>query len=277
MIKSALDAPTLDPTNQVIQGLWIGPRLSVLEQLSIRYFLAHGHDYHLYVYDDVEGVPPGTTLKDGKAIVDPSRIFTYQQGFGRHSYAGFSNLFRYELLLQRGGWWVDSDVVCLHTLDTPREQVFASSNEINYGLAANCCVMKTTAGSRLAQRLVEEFNRFDTNTLLFGQSGPLLLQRIIREEHLEADIAAPEEYCPVGWRDVGRIVYRRRSLALKQVLRDIKRRVRSLYRPDLRIGTITRATRTLHLWNEVWRSSGIDKNQMYAQSCLYEQLKRRYL
>ena len=32
---------------------------SVLEQLSIRSFLSHGYPYHLYVYNDVRGVPEG--------------------------------------------------------------------------------------------------------------------------------------------------------------------------------------------------------------------------
>src|SRR5258706_6206464 len=40
--------------NKIIQGLWIGPTLSQMEQLSIASFLANGHEYHLFVYDDVK-------------------------------------------------------------------------------------------------------------------------------------------------------------------------------------------------------------------------------
>ena len=32
--------------NKIIQGLWIGAELSVMEQLSISSFLLNGHDYH---------------------------------------------------------------------------------------------------------------------------------------------------------------------------------------------------------------------------------------
>ena len=46
--------------SQIIQGLWVGPELSVMEQLSVSSFLRHGHQYHLYVYDDVKNVPAGT-------------------------------------------------------------------------------------------------------------------------------------------------------------------------------------------------------------------------
>ena len=96
--------------NDTIQGLWIGPELSVMEQLCISSFLAHGHEFHLYVYADVRNVPSGTVVRDGNDILHESFIFRYREN---GSLAGFANYFRYDLLLRRGGWWVDLDVVCL--------------------------------------------------------------------------------------------------------------------------------------------------------------------
>ncbi len=46
--------------NKIVQGLWIGNKLSLLEQLSLKSFMANGHEYHLYIYDDVENIPEGT-------------------------------------------------------------------------------------------------------------------------------------------------------------------------------------------------------------------------
>ena len=37
------------------------------------------------------------------------------------------------------------------------------------------------------------------------------------------------------------------------------------------------STRAVHLWNEMWRRDGSDKDQDYPPGCLYEQLKRMYL
>ena len=34
-------------SNRVIQGLWVGTHLSRMEELSMRSFLAHGHEYLL--------------------------------------------------------------------------------------------------------------------------------------------------------------------------------------------------------------------------------------
>ncbi len=52
-----------------------------------------------------------------------SRIFKYT---GYDTYAGFSNFFRYKLLLDRGGWWVDADTICLRPFDFREPFVFAS-------------------------------------------------------------------------------------------------------------------------------------------------------
>ena len=50
-------------TYPVIQSLWVGEKLSVMEILSISSFLQKGHPFHLYVYDDVKGVPDGVNIE----------------------------------------------------------------------------------------------------------------------------------------------------------------------------------------------------------------------
>ena len=110
----------------LVQSLWIGDSLPAMQRLSISSFLRNGHGYHLYSYNDIDGVPPGTTVKDAATILPRDSIFFYQTGFGKGSYSAFSNLFRYKLLLERGGWWVDTDVVCLRHLDFQQAMVFAT-------------------------------------------------------------------------------------------------------------------------------------------------------
>ena len=112
--------------SNIIQSMWIGNSLSVMESLSISSYLANDHEYHLYVYDDVENVPFGTVLKDGNEIIDKERIFSYKTGEGRGSFSAFSNYFRYKLLYDNGGWWTDTDMVCLKHYDFEDEYVFSS-------------------------------------------------------------------------------------------------------------------------------------------------------
>ena len=98
----------------IIQCLWIGRALSPLEQLSIRSFLANGHEVHLYLYEQIEGVPRGTRVRNAERVLPRSAQFLYRE---HPSYAGFSNFFRYRLLLEKGGWWVDLDTICLRPFD----------------------------------------------------------------------------------------------------------------------------------------------------------------
>ena len=159
-----------------IQSLWIGGELSPMEQLSITSFLAHGHKYHLYSYGEVGGLPKGAVLKNAEEILPKAAIFQYQ----RHpSYSGFSNFFRYRLLLRKGGWWVDTDVVCLKPFAFDAPYVFATER-IPGGEVAASAVIKAPAGS--------EIMAFNWHVCLscaeparaaWGQFGPKLMARAI--------------------------------------------------------------------------------------------------
>ena len=107
----------------VIQSLWIGNPLSQLEKLCVRSFLHHGHAFHLYVYDDVPGVPDGATVKDANEILPESEIF-WRKDDGR--IAPFSDWFRYALLAKNGNFWVDMDTICIAPFDFPEEIVFGT-------------------------------------------------------------------------------------------------------------------------------------------------------
>ena len=85
-----------------IQSLWVKGSLSRLEQLVIASFLENGHEFHLYTYDQVSGVPAGAQIIDAREILPEDRVFTRKDGWG--GYANFSDLFRYHLLHKRGGW-----------------------------------------------------------------------------------------------------------------------------------------------------------------------------
>src|SRR6185503_7281486 len=157
--------------NEIIQGLWIGAELSVMEQLSIASFLENGHDYHLYVYDAVKNVPARAVIKDANEILPASRIFQYKH---QASYAGFSNFFRYRLLLERGGWWVDTDVVCLKSFDLPNEYVF-SSEPVEDQRYVNCGVVKVPRDSPVMSYAWSVCETKQADALVWGEVGPKLM------------------------------------------------------------------------------------------------------
>lgn len=236
--------------NKVIQGLWIGSGLSVMERLSIASFLGNGHEYHLYVYDEVRDVPEGAILKDGNEILPASMIFRYER---QKSFSAFSNFFRYKLLLERGGWWADSDMVCLKPFDFRHEYVFSS--EMAGGKEfINCGVIKAPRGSPAMEYAWNICRDKVPANLVWGEVGPRLLAESIKRLSLESFVMRPRVFCPFEYKEWD-----------------------SVLNPNKIWNLGASRTYAVHLWNEIWRRNERDKNQSYHPDCLYEQLKRRYL
>lgn len=110
----------LKEENKIVHGLWIGNKLSEVEMLTLHSFTSHGHIFYLWVYNELENtLPKGVILKDANVIIAEKNIFRKKENdpkfkIGKGSVGSpFSDLFRYKLLYELGGWWVDMDVTCL--------------------------------------------------------------------------------------------------------------------------------------------------------------------
>src|SRR5688572_23088200 len=97
-----------------IQTLWIGDRLSQMERLTLASFVQLGHRVHLYTYVEVANVPKGVVVQNGNQVIPAAMLF---ESKAYQSYAECADLFRYKLLLDQGGYWVDTDVICLKPFD----------------------------------------------------------------------------------------------------------------------------------------------------------------
>ena len=234
--------------NKTIQGLWIGSELSVMEQLSISSFLLNEHDYHLYVYDDVKYIPDGTVVMDANEILPASRIFQYRS---RPSYAGFANFFRYKLLLERGGWWADSDTVCLKPFDFPGEYVFSTERNYRGQEVVGTCVIKAPRGSEVMAYAWNVCQRKSPERLVWGETGPGLMAKAVKRFGLDKYKMSHLAFCPVDYEEWRKVLLPGFELSDER-------------------------TCAIHLWNEMWRVAAQDKNAEYHPNCLYEKLKRAY-
>ena len=252
----------------VIQSLWVGNPLSKLEQLCIQSFIDHGHEFHLYVYADVQNIPAGTVIKDANEILSADKIFHYSNG----SLAGFSDWFRYEMLRKVGGFWVDMDVVCIkpfefgdklvvgrgtwHTADTA---VIGGQHEVLNAVCNSCRDFpksqpwddEKTRRYKLKLRLL----RRGRDKSKFGAvGGPMVLTNALKYFDL-FDLCKPHTYFyPIhflNWDSVFDETY-----AGGYVFNE--------------------HTHALHLWNEMLRKGGIDKNATFLHNSLIEQLKRKH-
>jgi len=235
--------------SNIIQCLWIGQSLSPLEQLSIRSFLATGHEVHLYLYEQVEGVPKGARVRNADQVLPRSAQFLYRE---HPSYAGFANFFRYRLLLERGGWWVDLDTICLRSFDFASDYVFSSEDILGGGAKANVGAVKVPAGSELMADLWRQCEAFDVGKLKWGECGPKLMAQAVRRHGLDAFVQPPRAFCPLPcweWRN-----------ALD---------------PDATYEAPEDAY-AIHLWNEMWRRGGVNKFAKPPAASLYARLQDRF-
>src|SRR5690606_19243092 len=117
------DAARMQPSSQLrpVDMFWHGPPLSRWERLCMRSFVANGHPVRLHVYEEPRNVPNGVTLVDAAEILPRSALFAHARS---GSFAVFADWFRYRLLYERGGLWVDTDVVCLKPLDYEQAEIF---------------------------------------------------------------------------------------------------------------------------------------------------------
>ena len=221
---------------EIINSLWIGRPLSLLEQLAITSFLQNGHEYHLYCYDEIANVPHGTILRNAAEILPASEIFCYRRGQGKGSVSAFANLFHFKFLLERGGWWVDADTVCLRRFDFVEPVVIASERTLTGTQQATNAVIKFPPGHAAIRQCYEAASREDRARLVWGKTGPLLIDRVVRENGLQQFIKPPEVFCPLDFWDWKRLL------------------TENANPPEQ---PFTNESHAIHLWHEMWRRAGI--------------------
>ncbi len=240
--------------NKVIQGLWVGDRLSAMERLSIKSFLGHGHEYHLYAYDEIKNIPSGTIIKDGNEILPENEIFTYSFGEGKGSVSAFSNFFRYKLLYDKGGWWADTDMICVKPFDFESKYVFASESLDDGTDCVTSGIIKVPKGCESIKHAWEVCCSKNRERLAWGEVGPRLVGEIVEKFFLTNFIQLPQTFCPLGYKVWHEVLNPNIDLLSK----------------------ITKEVYAIHLWNEMWRRSNVSKDGAYNSGCLYEQLKEKH-
>lgn len=236
----------------VIQSLWVGSHLPALQVLSLRSFLAHGHEYHLYAFGRPENTPPGVTVIDAESILPRDSVFTYQHGFGKGSYSAFSNQFRYQLLFDKGGWWVDTDVVCLCPFDFAADFVFATERDPNRRVSAASCVIKSPSGADYLRYCLDVCASKNKDAIAWGEIGPRLMSEAIERFDLGRHCVPPHVFNPIDYSSFGEIL-----------------------EPGFDLSRISNS-HAVHLWNQKWTTHYLDQDFDGAPDSLYAHLRRQY-
>lgn len=254
MKKDAYGESQSNCQKEIVQGLWIGDSLSTMEELSMRSFLVHGHEYHLYAYEDIRNVPAGVILRDANEIIPSSRIFRHREN---RSLGGFSDLFRYKLLLEKGGYWADTDVICLKPFVSSFDHVFAVENTQYGAVWINGAVMKAPAGSGIMEYCYDISSAKKAEKICYDEIGPALLSDAVPRFGLTHCVQPTKRFYPVNWWEWRAFTSGNLMTCAKMALR------------------IDKEVCAVHLYNEMWPQE--DKNRKYHQRSLYERLKKQFL
>jgi hypothetical protein len=226
-----------------IQSLWVGA-LSPVEELTIRSFLKHGHEFHLYSYGEIDGLPGGCIAHYAGEILPESEIARFQ------CLANFSDLFRYALLYRMGGWWVDMDVCCLKPFDFKADHVFSSQYERNGNAdEANSGIIRAPKGSPVIKYCIDRIAGIDTKKSGWAECGPMSILLALKKFGMKPEPSV--RFCPLHYFEAPGNVFGAGSDAVQ-------------FSPE---------TYAIHLWNEEARRAGIDKFADYPGS-LFDRLRR---
>ena len=227
-------------------SLWIGPSLSIMEQTCINSFLQKHTAFILYTYSDISNVPYGTIVKDANTVILQEEYSKYDNP------SFFSNLFRYTLLYELGGIWVDMDLVCIQ----PLNELFATSDYIfsselkNNEQHTNAGIIGCPPKTQLMLDCYKEVKRIvQSNTSIrHGLLGPKVLKKYVSLHELDHYVHPSYVFCPYDFKEVHKI-FSPSNITYKTLEEDIL---------------------CIHLWNNVLTGKGIDKS-MPLENSLYKE------
>ena len=165
------------PAQHRFQSFWHGEALSPYELFCLKSFIDCGYAVDLYTYEADLVVPAGVRVCDAAELVDRDEVFVYQaEGFGKGSPSAFSNFFRYQLLVEKGGWWIDTDVVCL-TNRIPAFTEFFARQDTDF---VACGTMYFEPRHPVMLRCLDQAMKLG-HAVKWGDTGPRLLTRVLGE------------------------------------------------------------------------------------------------
>jgi len=197
------DAPAAPPVKtlaattapQVVQTFWHGKSMGAYQLLCLRSFADRGHQVEVFSYDRDLHLPGWIERRSAAEILPREAVLRPLQD---HRVAIHGNLFRYALLHQRGGWWIDPDVVLLRP-DLPDANLFFAGADVFNCTATGA--LRFPKAHPIMESALEKTRAIGDAVADWEQTGAVLLTSLIRSHGLESALREPP-LGPLGWFDV---------------------------------------------------------------------------
>ena len=236
-----------------IAVLWIGGSLSWLERLCLKSFVDAGQPIVIYTYENVEGIPEGVEIRDGRKILEGKPMYRHARN---GSVAPFSDIFRFHLMQKSPGEiWVDTDIYCWRPVEAETPHVFGYETPRQINSAVLGLPPDSDALGGMLEFMEDEFpippflspkvkasyreaaergEPVHVSEMPWGLWGPLGISHFLKKTGEDKYAKPIDVYYPVHYRD----------------------RNRFFRRPVKALASITENTRTVHLWARIKKFSG---------------------
>lgn len=185
---------------------WEGSGLGPLESGCIASFVKAGFRVNVFSYRNLE-VPEGVALRDAAGILPEASLGLYCQAGQKRNLAAFSDAFRYHLLARFGGWWFDTDMLCIGeasafvNLATVKSPAFCAGFEDREHINGAALFV---ADELVIRSILDDLARsgfiFD-----WGEIGPKLLTRVVASLELHGVIEPPRTFYPIHFGDFAKL------------------------------------------------------------------------
>jgi hypothetical protein len=230
---------------QVFNTFWHGESLSAVEKVCMESFIKHNHFLRVFTYSKAE-MPAGVILEDAAVIMPRDRVFTFQE-----SPSAFSNIFRYKLLLERGGWWVDTDILCLGREIPDCDYYWA--REVPGKI--NGAILKFPPGDPMCWRLLRLSEERSKNLTQWGQLGPDLLTKVLSNYTPTRLCGSTEDVYPIHWLET-------HFFWLPEFLYEVEERLKN--------------STFVHLWHSMFKRMGMNPNLRPPRGSFLSKLYKQY-
>lgn len=109
-----------------------------------------------------------------------------------------ADIFRYKLLYEQGGWWLDCDVFLIKHLPALKEITFASERQKDGSVIKSNMVIYSPPKQPLMKNLYEKAMDL-RHEKAWAVTGPKMLIDI------EAAMFTPNDFCPIDWWDYAKL------------------------------------------------------------------------
>ena len=260
-----------------IGTLWVGGRLSWLEELCLQSFLDNGHEVVLFQYDKVENVPAGVRIEDASQILSTDKIIRHAR---TGSPAYHADVFRLHMLTKTDYIWADTDAYCCQPWHVEDHQHFHgwisdAKPLVNNGvlkLPKNSKTLEkmleftsdeypvppwfTPAQQQKLQSDIDEGKGTHVSLFPWGVWGPNALTWFLKETG-EIEFSQPGHVIyPVPFHNAGLTLNSRRT-----------NKIRRMVRPD---------TLSIHLWGRRFRNVAAKYNGRPELGCYIADLLEKH-